>query len=75
MLVFGRRRWAGFFRNCAAAMVAISALGLLLKALPWFYQVNMDIIALCLPANAALAFVAWKLAEPQSPAAVEKNAT
>src|SRR5665213_624568 len=73
MLAFGRRRWANFFRNCAALMVAISALGLLLKALPWFFQVNFDIIALCLPANAALALVAWKLAEKPAPEIPVKN--
>jgi hypothetical protein len=38
------------------AMAGISVVGLLLKALPWFYQVNYSIIAMCLPVNLALAY-------------------
>ena len=42
-------------------MAAISAAGLLLKALPMFFQVNWVIIALCLPVNAALAYAVWTM--------------
>jgi hypothetical protein len=47
------------------AMAGISLLGLLLKALPMFYQANWNIIAMCLPANAAIAYVAWAMTCPR----------
>jgi hypothetical protein len=37
-------------------------LGLLLKVLPWFHQVNGEIVALALPINLAVAWAAWCLA-------------
>jgi hypothetical protein len=61
MLAMGRRRGAGVARWLTIAIVALSLLGTVLKVLPGFYQVNWDIIALCLPVNAAMAYVAWKL--------------
>lgn len=61
MLAMGRRRGAGVARWLTIAIVALSLLGMVLKVLPGFYQVNWDIIALCLPMNAAMAYVAWKL--------------
>ncbi len=42
----------------AAAVAGISLLGLLLKLLPWFGQVNYEVIALMLPVHLALA---WSL--------------
>jgi len=61
-LAFGRR-WArrgavGF----AVVMAALSVLGLLLKVLPWFHQVNGEIVALALPINVAIGWSAWWLA-------------
>jgi hypothetical protein len=50
----GRRAAVGL----AVAVLAISLLGLVLKILPWFSQVNGEIIALALPMHAALA---WSL--------------
>ena len=57
------RRWArrGTVR-LALVMAALSVLGLLLKVLPWFHQVNGEIIALALPINLAIAWAAWRLA-------------
>jgi len=46
----------------AVAIGGISALGLLLKVLPWFYQVNGSIIALLLPVNLSVAWATWHLA-------------
>jgi hypothetical protein len=43
-------------------MAALSVLGLLLKVLPWFHQVNGEIVALALPINCAIAWAAWVLA-------------
>ena len=60
-LAFGYRRGAKFARGLSATLVAISLLGILLKALPLFYQVNGVIIALCFPPNLALAYVCWRL--------------
>jgi Domain of unknown function (DUF4105) len=72
MLALGRRRGAWVTKWLTVSIAAISLLGALLKALPWFYQVNWDIIALCLPVNAAMAWAAWKmssgvLASPVAP--------
>jgi len=63
MLIFGRRRWAQVTRWLTAAVAGIAILGTLLKLLPGFYQVNGDIIALTLPLNLAIAFIAWRLAD------------
>ncbi len=64
MLVFGWQRSFMAARNITILMAGLSLLGLMLKALPGFYQVNWVIIALCLPPNLALAYVAWRLARP-----------
>jgi hypothetical protein len=48
-------------------VVAISLLGLLLKLLPQFYQVNGAIIALALPAHAGLAAGIWRLTRSHEP--------
>jgi hypothetical protein len=58
-----RKRWArrGAVR-LALVMAALSALALLLKLLPWFHQVNGEIIAFALPVNCAIAYAAWRLA-------------
>jgi hypothetical protein len=48
-----------------AAMAGLSLLGLLLKSLPQFYQVNGSIIALALPAHAGVAAGIWQLVRMQ----------
>jgi hypothetical protein len=51
---------------CLATLVAaISLVGLVLKLLPQFYQVNGSIIALALPAQAGVAAGLWRLARSQ----------
>ena len=45
----------------AISLAGLALLGLLLKALPWFYQGNWEIIALALPAHAGLAVAAYLL--------------
>jgi uncharacterized protein DUF4105 len=51
-----------------AAMVAgISLLGLLLKLLPQFHQVNGAVIAVALPAHLGIAAGIWRLARSQDP--------
>jgi len=66
MSAFGSRRARRLTRYVAFTMVAISVVGVLLKATPLFYQVNWNIIAMCLPANAALAYAAWVMTCPSS---------
>ncbi|MFL5536074.1 MAG: DUF4105 domain-containing protein, partial [Gemmatimonadales bacterium] len=61
-LAFGSRRFAHATLVLTLAVAAISLLGLLLKSLPSFYQVNQSLIALALPAHAGIAAAAWSLA-------------
>jgi Domain of unknown function (DUF4105) len=56
-----RRSAARLVLTLAAAVAAISALGLLLKLLPPFHQVNGQIIALALPAHAGVAAGIWRI--------------
>lgn len=53
------RRWAS---RLAITVAALSLLGFLLQALPWFSQGNGYAIALALPINLAIAWAAWYLA-------------
>jgi hypothetical protein len=46
----------------AALVAALSLAGLMLKLLPAFYQVNIEIIALALPIHLGVAAGAWRLA-------------
>jgi len=49
----------------AIAVAVSSVLGVLLKVLPAFYQVNAQLIALFLPVNLTIAFLLWqRLANP-----------
>jgi hypothetical protein len=66
-LVFGSRSASRPAVVLAAAVAALSLLGLLLKPLPQFHQVNADIIALVLPAHVGLAGGVWTLARRQDP--------
>jgi hypothetical protein len=52
----GRRAWV-----LALLMAGLSALGLFLKLLPAFYQVNGEIIALALPSHLGVAAGVWQL--------------
>jgi uncharacterized protein DUF4105 len=51
----------------AALVAGISLLGLLLKLLPQFHQVNGAVIALALPAHLGIAAGIWRLARSQDP--------
>ena len=62
LLVFDRRRGSQAARWVAIGAAGLAVVGVLLKALPAFHQVNWDIIALTLPVSASLAFIAWRLA-------------
>jgi hypothetical protein len=62
-LVLGSGSAAKPATRLAAIMVGLSLLGLLLKALPQFFQVNNAIIALALPAHAGMAAGIWRLAQ------------
>jgi uncharacterized membrane protein YqjE len=64
-LLFGSHTAARPAIGLAAAVAALSLLGLLLKALPQFYQVNGSLIALALPAHLGVAGGIWKLARLQ----------
>jgi hypothetical protein len=61
MLLYRPRRFQPWAVGLAIAVAGLSVLGLLLKALPWFSQVNGELIALALPVHLALAAVAWLL--------------
>jgi uncharacterized membrane protein len=50
-LTFGRRTYARPALILAAVVAAISLVGLVLKLLPQFYQINGEVIALALPAH------------------------
>ncbi|MBA3659131.1 MAG: hypothetical protein H0W67_05995, partial [Gemmatimonadales bacterium] len=52
--VRGSPRWGRLTRALAAAVVALSAMGLVLKVLPAFRQVNGPIIAFALPVHLGL---------------------
>jgi Domain of unknown function (DUF4105) len=66
-LAFGSRRYARPALVLSIAVVALSLLGLLLKALPPFHQVNGPIIALALPAHTGIAAGVLSLARFQDP--------
>jgi hypothetical protein len=56
----GRRRAGRLGFALAVALIGCSLLGLLLKLLPAMSQVNANMIALALPANAGLAWAMWR---------------
>jgi hypothetical protein len=53
----------------AAAVVALSLLGVVLKALPGFDQDNLFVIALVLPGQLVLAWVLMRFARASAPRA------
>ncbi|HET6836410.1 MAG TPA: hypothetical protein VFH24_00135, partial [Gemmatimonadales bacterium] len=65
-LAFGSKRAATPAVWLAGLLVALSLLGLLLKALSPFYQVNGDIIALAFPAHAGVAAAVWRLSRQRT---------
>jgi hypothetical protein len=73
-LVFGARWARRPARWLATAVAAASVVGLVVQALPWFNQVNGEIIALALPANLALAWAVHRLAGGRGATATEKDA-
>jgi hypothetical protein len=52
-------------RLLAVALAALATVGLLLKALPTFYQRNAELIALFLPVHLALAWALWRVGRAQ----------
>ncbi|MEA2712520.1 MAG: hypothetical protein QOK27_481 [Gemmatimonadales bacterium] len=60
-LVRGRRSSARLTLGLATAVAALSVVGLVLKLLPQFYQLNGQVIALALPAHAGVAVAVWRL--------------
>jgi hypothetical protein len=64
-LAIARPRHAGRALGWALVVVAISATGLALKLLPWFRQPNLAVVALALPAHAALAWGLVRYGRPQ----------
>ena len=67
--LYGAGRTARPARWLAAVIAGLSVVGLLLKATPWFFQVNAGILALALPANLALAWALWRGTGARSAAA------
>lgn len=55
-LALFRPRWARLAGGVAAIVAMIALLALVLKALPWFRQDNLPVIALALPVHLALAW-------------------
>ncbi len=55
----GRRAPAA--RTTALIISGLALFGLVIKVLPWFREVNYDIIALALPMHLAMAWVVWRL--------------
>jgi hypothetical protein len=60
--VGSKRSSARLTLRLATIVAAISLVGLLLKLLPQFYQINGQVIALALPAHAGVAAGLWRLA-------------
>lgn len=59
-----RHRGLKLARLLAVFVAATAVLGLLLKALPAFYQYNWDILALAIPIQLSIAWTLWRLVPP-----------
>jgi hypothetical protein len=60
-LVRRKRSSARLTLRLATVVAAISLVGLILKLLPQFYQINGQVIALALPAHVGVAAGLWRL--------------
>jgi hypothetical protein len=65
--VRAKRSSARLTLGLATAVAAISVVGLVLKLLPQFYQINGQVIALALPAHAGVAAALWRLTRARVP--------
>ncbi len=68
-VAFGVQRRRRAALGVATAVAAISVLGPLLKVLPWFHQVNAEVIALALPMHLAIAWSVYMLVRSHGGAA------
>ena len=83
-LAVARGRAVGAARSLSLAILIVALLGLAIKLLPWFDQVNGEVIALTLPAHFAIAWAVLSLtvapdpvskrAAAMKPAAVSRSA-
>lgn len=69
-LALYRPRRARIPYRIAVVVAAVAVLALLLKALPWFRQDNLHVIALALPVHLALAWVLFRVARSAGAAPV-----
>jgi hypothetical protein len=69
-----RSRAVDAARSLSIVVAAIALLGLVLKVLPWFDQVNGEVIALTLPAHLAVAWGVLSLAVAPDPASTRAAA-
>jgi hypothetical protein len=67
-LAISRGRAVNAAQTVAALAVVIAIVGLVMQALPWFDQVNGDVIALALPPHLALVVAVRSAAAVRSPA-------
>jgi hypothetical protein len=65
--VRGKQSSARLTLGLATVVAAISVVGLVLKLLPQFYQINGQVIALALPAHAGVAAALWRLTRSRVP--------
>ena len=64
--------------HSTAVVAGLSVLAVVVKALPWFFQRNWEVIALVLPVHVALAVLMWRRSVtasqfPRSPSAVSPS--
>jgi len=73
-LAVSHGRAAGLVRTLSTVVAVVAVLGLALKLLPWFNQVNVAVIALTLPAHLILAWAVRSLpvTVPTRPAAAAR---
>jgi hypothetical protein len=72
--LLGGRAWGRAAVVLAAVIAAVSLLGLLLKLLPQFSQVNAQVIALALPAHAGIAAAVYRLGSQELRTRVSSSA-
>ena len=67
-LAVARGKAVGAARALSIAVLVIALVGLVMKVLPWFNQVNGEVIALMLPAHVAIAWAMLSLTVAPDPA-------